>query len=193
MHPDSSPGKLLEAVQDVLRRWGDRWYVFGAQAVTVWGAPRLTADVDITARLEPENTVAFCAEMKAAGFELRVSDADDFVARTRVLPFLHVPTGLPLDLVLAGSGLEDQFLERARPVELDGVTVPVISPEDLVVAKILAGRPKDVDDVRGILRMRGRDLDKRRIRELLALLEEALSMSGLIEIFDIEDRRASGG
>lgn len=29
--------------------------------------------------------------------------------------------------------------------------MPVISAEDLIVTKILAGRPKDLDDVRGIL------------------------------------------
>lgn len=50
--------------------------------------------------------------LERRGFSLRVSDPD-FVARTRVMPFVHGPTGLPLDIVLAGPGLEDGFLERA--------------------------------------------------------------------------------
>jgi predicted nucleotidyltransferase len=53
--------------------------------------------------------------------------------------------------VLAGPGLEEQFLARAVLVDIGGVRVPVMSPEDLVVTKILAGRPKDIEDVRGIL------------------------------------------
>ena len=45
--------------------------------------------------------------MKAAGFALRLDDPD-FVRRTRVMPFVHVATAMPLDVVLAGSGLEGQ-------------------------------------------------------------------------------------
>lgn len=46
-------------------------------------------------------------DMKAAGFALRLDDPD-FVRRTRVMPFVHVATAMPLDVVLAGSGLEGQ-------------------------------------------------------------------------------------
>jgi hypothetical protein len=55
-------------------------------------------------------------------------DVDGFVARTRVLPFVHEATQLPLDLVLAGSGLEEEFLSRARLLDLGGAVVPVLSP-----------------------------------------------------------------
>lgn len=94
---------------------------------------------------------------------------------------------MPIDLVLAGSGLEDEFLERARELDAGGVVVPVISPEDLVIAKILAGRPKDVADVEGILRERSEDLD--RIRSVFRLLEEAIAQSDLLAAFDAVARR----
>ncbi len=67
--------------------------------------------------------------------------------------------GLPLDLVLGGPGLEDLFLSRAVPVRLGDVTVPVISPEDVIVTKVLGGRPKDLDDVHGVLCGRLTSLD----------------------------------
>ena len=44
--------ELLAALSRVISRWG-RWYVFGAQAVIAYGVPRLSADVDVTVRLEP--------------------------------------------------------------------------------------------------------------------------------------------
>ena len=96
---------------------------------------------------------------------------------------------MPIDLVLAGSGLEDEFLGRARELDAGGVVVPVISPEDLIVAKILAGRPKDVADVEGILRARSEDLDLDRIRSVLRLLEEAIAQSDLLAAFDAIARR----
>lgn len=46
--------------------------------------------------------------------------------------------------------------------------------------KILAGRPKDIDDVRSLLRERLERLDLKQIRELLGVLEEALHQSDLV-------------
>ena len=179
--------ELLTALKDVLARWG-RWYVFGAQAVIAYGVPRLSADVDVTLQLVPEEPERFAREMEAAGFALRVDDPD-FVRRTRVMPFVHLATAMPLDVVLAGSGLEDEFLDRARAVDIGGTTVPLIDPEDLIIAKVLAGRPKDLEDAHGLWRLRGRDLDIARIRQTLRLLEQALSQSDLLSAFESILRR----
>ncbi len=108
--------ELLTALSQVLAPWG-RWYVFGAQAVIAYGVPRLSADVDVTLQLVPDEPERFARDMETAGFTLRVSDSD-FVRRTRVMPFVHLATGMPLDVVLAGSGLEEEFLDRARIVDL---------------------------------------------------------------------------
>ena len=170
--------ELLRALGPVLAAYG-RWYLFGAQAVTLFGVPRLSADVDVTLKLSSDSPDELLAAMRAAGFTLRIDDPE-FVRRTRVLPFLHEATGMPLDIVLAGSGLEDEFLDRARVVDLGGVEVPVISPEDLVIAKVLAGRPKDTEDVRGVLRAQGPGLDAARIERILGLLEEALGQGDLL-------------
>lgn len=84
-----------------------------------------------------------------------------------------------MDVVLAGAGLEAEFLARARTVDLGGVRAPVISPEDLVVTKLLAGRPQDRADVAGILQHRRGKLELGRVRALLAELERALEQSDL--------------
>jgi hypothetical protein len=190
--PDRVPVvELLSALSAVLERQSIRWFLFGAQAVALWGRPRMSADVDVTAVIEPSRVAAFVEAMKEAGFELRVrSEIDKFVARTRVLPFLHLPARLPLDLVLAGPGLEEEFLARAHLVDLAGTMVPVISAEDLVVTKILAGRPKDLEDVSGILSGRRGSLDLELIRATLRLLEGALAQSDLLPLFEAELRRA---
>jgi predicted nucleotidyltransferase len=91
---------------------------------------------------------------------------------------------MPLDLVLAGSGLEEEFLQRARPVDVAGTAVPLIDIEDLFIAKILAGRPKDMEDVRALWRVRGREVDAARTRGILRQLEEALGQSDLVPAFD---------
>ena len=184
--PRSVPADLLVSLAAVLSKLQARWYVFGAQAVILWGRPRLTADIDVTVRLDPEDPERLVRMLETAGFSLRFGDAPDFVRRTRVLPFVHAASGLPLDIVLAGPGLEELFLSRAVPVAMGDTVIPVISPEDLIATKILAGRPKDIEDVRGILRERLSTLDLESIRSTLTLLEEALGQSDLRPILERE-------
>ena len=174
--------ELLRALSAVLHGWG-RWYLFGAQAVVVYGVPRLSADVDVTLKLEPEDPEPFIRDMEAGGFELRIRDPE-FVLRTRVLPFVHVATGMPLDIVLAGSGLEDEFLARAKATDIAGTTIPLIDLDDLLVAKILAGRPKDSEDASTLWRLHGPRVDRRRVRRLLRLLDEALGRGDLLPAFE---------
>ena len=175
--------ELIEALSPILARWG-RWYVFGAQAVIAYGVPRLSADVDVTLQLLPDEPERFVRDMASGGFALRVDDPD-FVRRTRVMPFVHLATAMPLDVVLASSGLETEFLDRARDVDNVDVRVPFIHPEDLVVAKVLAGRSKDLDDARALWRLHGRELDTDRIRRTLGQLEEALGQSDLSPAFEL--------
>ena len=67
--------ELLAALSQVLARWG-RWYLFGAQAVIAYGVPRLSADVDVTLQLAPDDPERFVIDMRSAGFALRVDDPE---------------------------------------------------------------------------------------------------------------------
>ena len=169
------------------------WYVFGAQAALMWGRPRLTTDVDATVKLGRISTDEVVDALATRGFSLGIEADQDFIRRTRVLPLRHDRSGLSLDLVLAGPGLEDLFLERAVAVEISGTPIPFISPEDLVVTKVLAGRAKDIEDVRGVLAERGASLNAGQVRDTLALLEDALGQSDLRPLFEAELARWNRG
>ena len=77
------------------------------------------------------------------------------------------------------------------PTNIDGVSVPVASPEDVIVMKVLAGRPKDQEDVRSVLRERQSRLDLDYIRDTLGILEQALDQSDLLPAFELQLRRAN--
>ena len=79
-------------------------------------------------------------------------------------------------------------------MDVGGIEVPVLSAEDLLVAKILASRPKDLEDAAGILRARRGSLDLSLVRSLVADLEEALGQSDLVPMLDrLLKRPASDG
>lgn len=156
---------MSSPVDDVLRDLGRSldalaldWYLFGAQAAFMRGARRMTADVDITVLPGSLSTSELVDEL-ATDFDLRIPDRDGFVAKTRVIPLVHRSTMMPVDLVLGGPGLEEHFLSRCESLTMGGRKVRVPVAEDLVLMKLLAGRPQDLDDATALVRA-GADLSE---------------------------------
>ncbi len=187
--------EVYGAVGRAAERLGARWYVFGAHAAAAYGRPRATEDVDITVDLAGASTRAALDAFEAEGITLRFEPSAAFLESTRLLPLVHGETEMPLDVVIAGDGIEREFLARAHAVDLHGVRVPLISVEDLIATKILAGRRKDLDDIRDVL-ARGREtVDVARVRDVLGALERALNDAGLLKRFErlwAAKRRARG-
>ena len=61
-------------------------------------------------------------------------------------------------------------------------TWPVAQATDLAVMKVLAGRGKDLDDLRSLLA--SGDVDLAEVRDILGQLEEALGQSDLLPRLD---------
>jgi hypothetical protein len=185
----SPDAELYAALRRALAPLDLRWYLFGAQAAILYGAARFTEDFDVTVEIGTTETSTLVAALENQGFTPRVRDAG-FIEQTRVIPFLHESTKTPVDVVLAGPGIEEVFFDGIRLIEIEGETIPVASPEDLVVMKVLAGRPKDLEDVVAILAAQ-ENFDASRTRQLLELLEQALDQSDLLPTFERCSTRAS--
>ncbi len=176
----SPVAELLRELADVFGGAGVRWYLFGAQAAILHGAARLSADVDVTADLPEGSLSSLLATLSARGFSARIANPEAFAERSRVVPLVHGASGLPVDLVLAGPGLEERFFARLETFDVEGVRVPVASAEDMLVMKILAGREKDRADAAAILAARVKDLDLAYVRATLRALEAALDRRDLL-------------
>ncbi len=138
--------------------------------------------MDVTVEVDREQLPELVDALAARGLQHRYPDiADELLANGAVLPLNHA-SGMEVDLVIAGSGLEAIALGRATRTVIEGVDVPIAHATDLVVMKILAGRGKDLDDVRSLLA--GGEVDVAEARDLLTQLEEALGQSDLIPRLD---------
>ncbi len=163
----------LFAFADVAKRLALRWYVFGAQAVNLHGFPRATADLDITVELGPVATSRFLDELTKSGFTARFADAG-FIAATRVIPVVHDRSKLPIDLVLAGPGVEELFLAEVELHRIGRRQIPVLTVENLIVTKVIAGRAKDLEDVRELLAVQVNDVDHAHVTKLLKVIGAAI-------------------
>jgi hypothetical protein len=168
----SPVAETLGALASALDGLGVSWYLFGAQAALVRGSHRLTEDIDVTVLLGDVSPEALQASVQTAGFALRVEDVDDFVATTRVLPFVHETTRMPVDLVIGGPGLEELFLQDSERLLVADVPVFVPSAEHLIVMKLLAGRPNDLLDATAMARANDVDMDG--LEQLATLIADSI-------------------
>jgi len=152
--------QLLESIAQGLERLAIPYMLIGGQAVLLYGEPRLTRDIDVTIGAGPERLSEVLDWVRGRGWQVLVDVPAEFVARTMVLPCLDPSSGVRIDLIFSFSPYERQALQRARKVAIGSTQVCFASIEDLVIHKVFAGRPRDLEDVRGILlKNRGIDLE----------------------------------
>ena len=126
--------------------------VVGGQAVLLYGEPRFTRDIDITLGVEPSESAAVMAMVRKLNLRILAKNADEFLQETWVLPVIDPATEIRVDFVFSLSQFERAAIEHANVIDLDGVSVRFASLEDLVVMKVVASRPRDLEDVASIIR-----------------------------------------
>ena len=143
---------LLVRLAQELDKRSIPYMIIGGQAVLLYGEPRLTRDIDITLGLTPDEFSKVADVVQQIGLKVLVDDAEGFVRETWVFPTLHEESGLRVDFIFSWTPYEKEALQRARVVVVKETPVRFASPEDVVIHKMLAGRPRDVEDVVSILR-----------------------------------------
>ena len=102
--------------------------------------PRVTEDIDVTVDLGDHTARELVVALRVEGFRLRVGDTAGFVEQTRVLPVVH--SRQRYRSISSSRGLASRSVPRtAYAHKRGGHSIPVASPEDLIVMKMLAGRP----------------------------------------------------
>lgn len=168
------------AVARALDQLGVPYMVIGGFAVTVWGEPRLTQDVDVTIEADAEDTalVGRLAEL----FVPRTAEPTEFARRTRVLP-VETAERVRVDLVFAGLPYERTAIRRAISIEVGGYPIRVCAPEDLIILKIVSPRPRDREDICGVVRRQRRHLDRGYLDPIVAELASALAQPDLLAFY----------
>lgn len=76
------------------------------------------------------------------------------------------------------------MIERVIYRQVGRTRVPFVSTDDLLVLKIVAGREKDLGDVRALLRAARSEIDTTLVRSRLAELGALIDDSSLVATFD---------
>ena len=170
----------LAAVQRLLERFGNRGVIIGGVAASVLGAPRFTADVDIVLLLSVSHLPKLFGVAAELGLAPRIADAERFARRNRVVLLRHEESGISIDVSLGMLPFEEEVVARSIVHQIGDIELRLPTPEDLIVLKAVAHRPKDLLDIAGIFKSHP-DLDCARIERWVREFAAALEMPELWE------------
>ena len=123
------------------------YLVVGGYAVSYYGYPRPTGDLDVWVPARRETAAALVGALAKFGFATAGATEELFLTPGRVVR-LGVPP-VRIEILNSISGVD--FSEcRSRRVDalLDGVAVSIIGRDDLIANKTAAGRDKDLNDLK---------------------------------------------
>jgi len=143
--------RILRKLARELKQASIPYMVIGGQAVLVYGEPRLTRDIDVTLGIGVDELARIKKVLPAMGLKILVKKDQEFVKRTMVLPTQDRESDIRVDFIFSFSPYERQAIGRARDVKIGRTIVTFASLEDVVIHKVISGRPRDLEDIRSIL------------------------------------------
>jgi len=176
--------QLLERIALGLEERQIPYMIIGGQAVLIYGEPRLTRDIDVTLGVGPERLTDLLGLAEASAWRVLVEAPTEFVQRTMVLPCLDPASSIRIDFIFSVSEYEQQAMGRVRRIGIGKADVRFAAAEDVIVHKIVAGRPRDLEDVRSIL-LKNPGLDREYIRHWLSEFDRSLAQSNLQTFEDL--------
>jgi hypothetical protein len=139
--------------------------LMGGIAVAAWQHLRNTRDVDLLVSVQHVGEQELLQKLMENGFKFLHDPPFVEVGGARILQLTYEPPGkfleIRVDLFLAQSAYHQQALARRNAISLPGMTEPVfiLSCEDLILFKLMAGRLIDRSDSAHLFRANRGSLD----------------------------------
>ncbi len=152
-----------EALKDFVRVFNSMsipYAVMGGLAVRAYGVPRPTYDVDVMLAIEEERLPELFDAVEEEGYTVPDSYRTGWVDRIADMPLvkfrIYRPTqSVDVDVFLMRTAYQREMMKRRRLADLDIGKTWVITPEDIVLLKLVAGRHRDLGDVEDVRFMEG--------------------------------------
>jgi len=163
----------IESLNRLLQSYNHRGVIIGGIAVGLLGKPRYTADVDAMFLLSTEDIPRFLEIARAENIIPRIQNAEEFARKSLVLLLKHAPTEIEVDVSLGILPFEEEMVDRGNIKSFSNLSTRLPTPEDLIIMKAIAHRPKDLEDIRTLVDKHP-NLDYRRIEHWVKSFAEAL-------------------
>jgi hypothetical protein len=161
--------------------------IMGGLAVRAFGVPRPTYDVDVTLAATEEQLPQLYDAVELAGYTIPDAYRGGSVDRLAEMPLVKfriyrgtLEESVDIDLFLMETAFQRKIIERRLFTEVDNIGPTwIVSPEDLVLLKLIAGRPRDMGDIDDVRFVHGA-LDETYMRRWAQLLGIASDLEQLL-------------
>jgi hypothetical protein len=133
---------------DMLRVFSEEaveYLLVGAYALASHGYSRMTGDMDLWVRRSSDNAERVFGALQRFGAPLLGLSLADLTTPDIVFQIGIVPHRIDILTSIAGVEFDDAWPHRIE-IEIQGLRVPVIGREALLINKKSTGRPKDLHD-----------------------------------------------
>jgi len=121
------------------------YVVVGAYAMSAYGYIRMTGDIDILVDPVPDNAVKVFAALKDFGAPLNTLSVEDFMKPGLIYQIGISP--IRIDIITAIDGVDAATaIKTAEIVSKDGIDIPFLSIDNIILNKKSTGRNKDLVD-----------------------------------------------
>ncbi len=171
----------LQRLRRFLDAWGHPAAVIGGVAIAARAHPRFTDDIDVVIAVSTEDRDRLLQVAVANGYGYDPKEAATFM-EGGLLRLWGPPgreRGIGVDLLFSDSPFMEKVLARATVLDAVGTSLPVATVEDLILLKLEANRPADLEDVIAMKDAVGEKLDLRYLREQA----EALGIAERVRAF----------
>ncbi len=176
--------EILSRIGTSLNRHSLPYMVIGGQAVLLYGEPRLTRDIDITLGVSAEHIKELLVVVvRELSLKPIPENIESFVRQTMVLPAFDETTGIRVDFIFSFTPYEIQAIKRAKGVKILRQEVSFASPEDVIIHKIFAGRPRDIEDVKTII-LKNPEIDIKYIKKWLRKFDAFSDKKEFLKTFE---------
>ncbi len=126
-----------------------KFLLVGAYALAVHGFPRATKDIDFFVWANQENAANLIRALAKFGAPLDSMSESDFASEGIVFQIGNGPRRIDILTNISGVTFERAYSNRTS-IFLEGMEIPVISIEDLILNKRASGRSQDLVDVENL-------------------------------------------
>jgi predicted nucleotidyltransferase len=168
----------LAALQRLLERFDEQGVIIGGIATSLLARPRLTVDLDAVILLSIAEIPKLIQNAAEEGIVPRQKDAETFARKNRVLLLRHLSSNTNIDISLGILPFEVEMVERSQKLAVGAISLRLPTPEDLIVLKAVAHRPKDLLDIQAIIEIHP-NLDRGRIEYWVKQFADALDQPEL--------------
>ena len=125
------------------------YLLIGGYAVSYFGYPRATADMDIWIAMNPDNAEKIVNTLKEFGFNPPDLSAQLFLKESQIIRMGLPPVRIEIATTISGVDFQECFAQKIT-ANLDGIQVNIISLNHLKVNKKASGRNQDLADLENL-------------------------------------------